>query len=64
MYNKDFFPDEWDENKVIDEIKVAWGNKVDKPEWGSGRYLGYTSNNIPIYIATSSGKITTAYPQW
>ncbi|MBK8474374.1 MAG: EndoU domain-containing protein [Sphingobacteriales bacterium] len=67
MYNKDFFPDEWDENKVIDEIKVAWGNMVDKQDvWGSGKYLGYTSppENIPVEIKMDGNKIKTAWPRW
>ena len=62
---KDFFPDEWDEIKTIKEIEHAFGNKVEKPNWPSGQYLGKSSVNtgeIPIRIQVVNGKITSAYP--
>ncbi|MEZ4927866.1 MAG: EndoU domain-containing protein [Saprospiraceae bacterium] len=64
LYNKDFFPDDWDELKLVDELKVAWENKTLKPEWGSGTYLGTTSEGIPVIIQTDNGKIKSAYPKW
>ena len=64
VYNKDFFPDDWDELKVIDELKISWSNKEPKPEWGSGTYLGYSSDGIPMIIQTNNGKIKSAYPKW
>ena len=59
---KDFFPDEWDEIKTIQEVETAFGNKVPKPEWGSGQFLGTSSEGIPIRIQVANGKVTSAYP--
>ena len=64
MYNKDFFPDTWSEEQVIDAIKQAWGNALPISTFGSNAKLGYSSNGIPILIFTSSGKITSVYPQF
>ncbi|WP_236979431.1 EndoU domain-containing protein [Membranihabitans maritimus] len=62
---KDFFPDDWDEYKVIEEIKEAWNNKS---YVGGNTYDGYASNGkrIRMFIAnegTSSERIISAFPQ-
>ncbi|MBL7828933.1 MAG: EndoU domain-containing protein [Saprospiraceae bacterium] len=61
--DKDFFPDDWDEFKVIDEIRHAYGNKNKLP--GNNNHWEGTASNgkkILMYI-DSNDKIITAFPQ-
>jgi len=63
--DKDFFPDDWDEFKVIDEIKFAWPNKIlIDEERDPYAYWGYMSNGQRIKIVlNSNGSLRTCFPQ-
>ena len=56
-----FFPDSWDQNKVLTEISHAFESKTLKPG-SSYRYTGYTSEGIEIEMIIRDEKIETAYP--
>lgn len=61
--DKDFFPDEWDEFKIIDEIKHAYENSVKVPG-NNNHWLGTASNGKEILIYRGSdGRIISAFPQ-
>ncbi len=61
---KDFFPDSWNESKIISEIENAFGNMVEKPNWGSGQFRGTSTEGVPIRISMRDGKISSAYPYY
>ncbi len=56
-----FFPDSWDQEKVLMEISHAFENKA-LVTGSSYRYTGYTSEKIKIEMIIREGKIETAYP--
>jgi hypothetical protein len=60
---KDFFPDSWDELKVIQEIEHAFANRIQPNGFPSGHYLGYSSEGVPIRIVFSDNKINSAFPE-
>lgn len=61
--DKDFFPDEWDENQVIDAIKEAYNN-MNPIEGDNFAYLGELANGQIIKIVLNpNGTIKTAFPQ-
>lgn len=62
---KDFFPDSWNEAKVLAEIKYAFDNGLTPDtRLGNKGYRGKTSEGIEIavYMSTNIGPITTSYP--
>ena len=61
MYNKDFFPDEWDELQVVDAIKEAY---INSSPLGGDKYSGTGLGiNILFYKATD-GRIISAFPNY
>ncbi|GHU39256.1 hypothetical protein FACS1894192_12440 [Bacilli bacterium] len=55
-----FFPKEWSNQKIIDEINYAYGNmELSKRP---GVYKGTASNGMEIEIQIKNGKIDSAYP--
>jgi len=59
--DKDFFPDDWEEYQVIDAIKIAWSNKVFRPDLSNNSYIGsYNGQKIQMYI--SNNTIISAFP--
>lgn len=61
--DKDFFPDDWDEYKVVEEIKYAWPNKTQIPG-DNFAYWGYLTNGQRIKIVlNTNGTIKTCFPQ-
>ncbi|MDT8979323.1 EndoU domain-containing protein [Paenibacillus sp. chi10] len=54
-----FFPKDWTPQQVIDEINIAFNNKV---VYKNNRYRGTASTGITIEFIIKSGKITSAYP--
>lgn len=58
-----FFPSAWNPQKVVDEINLAYKNKVAVPG-SSGLYRGTSSEGVPIemFINSKINKIVTAYP--
>ena len=66
MNDKTFWPDAWDEAKVIDEIKIAKNGStlVSTASNGDKTYKGFTSTGQEITLVLSSiGKLKTAYPK-
>jgi Bacterial EndoU nuclease len=63
--DKSFFPDDWDETKVIDEIKHAYGNKSKRypNNPNNNHYLGRTvdGHDVLMYL-DPSGAIISAFP--
>ena len=61
---KSFWPDTWDEFKVVDEIEHAFGNKVYKPELSPNTWEGTTTGGqkIRMFIKESDGSIISAFP--
>jgi len=60
---KSFFPDSWDEYKVIDAIKGAWGNK--ERDDGNAFIGTYNGLEIRMFIqneGTSTERIISAFP--
>ena len=60
---KSFWPNEWDEFKVLDEIKYVLENKTDLELIRENTYLGKSNSGqyIGIYINTE-GKVISAFP--
>ncbi|MBP7273335.1 MAG: EndoU domain-containing protein [Saprospiraceae bacterium] len=63
--DKDFFPDEWGESKIITEIKYAWPNKTYiNQQTDPYAFWGYMSNGQRIKIVLNQdGSIKTCFPQ-
>jgi hypothetical protein len=58
--DKDFFPDTWTENQVINAIKGAYNNAT---QIGNTNNWVGTSNGISIMIyKAQDGKIISAFP--
>jgi hypothetical protein len=60
--DKDFFPDDWDELKIITEIKWAWGNKSFRSDLSFNSWVGTASNGQKIQMYISNNKIVSAFP--
>lgn len=56
-----FFPDSWNQDKILMEISHAFESKTIVPG-SSYRYTGYTSEKIKIEMIIREGKIETAFP--
>ncbi|MGR6856879.1 T7SS effector LXG polymorphic toxin [Bacillus halotolerans] len=54
-----FFPREWTPQQVINEINLAFDNKV---LYKNNRYRGTASNGMTIEIIVKNGKVVSAYP--
>ncbi|PYY31215.1 WXG100 family type VII secretion target [Paenibacillus illinoisensis] len=54
-----FFPKDWTSQQVIDEINIAFDNKV---VFKNNRYRGTASTGMNIEFVVKNGKITSAYP--
>ncbi|MEK3789013.1 EndoU domain-containing protein [Paenibacillus sp. FSL K6-1230] len=54
-----FFPKDWTPQQVIDEINIAFNNKV---VYKNNRYRGTASTGMTIEFVVKNGKITSAYP--
>lgn len=60
-----FFPESWDEDKIIKEIEFAYSNKKDLGLEGTNmQWTGISSDGVIMlgYFEPSSGRITSAYP--
>lgn len=57
-----FFPDAWDEERTLEEIAYALGNK--RPVGNSSSVFdGFSTDGIPIrIILDESGNVFTAFP--
>ncbi|WP_241503601.1 EndoU domain-containing protein, partial [Bacillus safensis] len=54
-----FFPKDWTPQQVIDEINIAFNNKV---VYKNNRYRGTASTGMAIEFVIKNGKIASAYP--
>lgn len=54
-----FFPKDWTPQQVIDEINIAFNNKMVHK---NNRYRGTASTGMKIEFVIKNGKITSAYP--
>jgi Bacterial EndoU nuclease len=61
---KSFWPDTWDENRIMDELKhVMANNPTNIP--GTNNWVGYTTTNQKIiyYVKSSDNSIISAFPE-
>lgn len=54
------FPKNWDKQRILEEVAVAWKNKV--VDTNPLFYYGNTTNGIRIKFVFDNGIITTAFP--
>jgi len=57
------FPKNWDKQRILEEVAVAWKNKIVDPS-SADKFIGTTTNNIEVtfYINNTTGEIGTAFP--
>ncbi|GHU44338.1 hypothetical protein FACS1894193_12610 [Bacilli bacterium] len=59
------FPKEWSNQKIIDEINIAYENKIPDPKNNrTDRFVGTASNGMDIKFQIKNGKISSAYPEY
>jgi len=60
-----FFPDTWDEDKIISEIEFAYSNKINyETKGGNTRWRGISREGVVIegFLKNSDNTITSSYP--
>ncbi|MFC0428060.1 MULTISPECIES: EndoU domain-containing protein [Chryseobacterium] len=57
------FPKNWDKQRILEEVAVAWKNKIVDPS-NADKFIGTTTNNIEVtfYINNTTREIGTAFP--
>ena len=59
-----FFPDAWDEERTLEEIAYAFGNKKPIPGFKQ-KFLGQSTDGITIEILIDeAGNIASAFPHF
>lgn len=63
---KDFFPDDWNEAKVLSEIESAFvsPDKIPRPDLGSNTFTSVTDSGVPVYIQMNGNTMKSAFPYY
>ncbi len=63
---KDFFPDDWNEAKVLSEIESAFvsPDKIPRPDLGSNTFTSVTDSGVPVYIQMNGSTMKSAFPYY